>query len=286
MVTMGSLLRVAMRHAAVECALTWVVLCPTPARSSDADLKLEMALHLEGRSVEAGTPIRLRILYSNSGKNPLFVRRRTDIGKGEIEITATDDACSAAVPMRHVDYVEGTDRFFYVPLWPGRALEESVFLNDPDAADFLELPLIRPGRYSLRVRYAPDSPLEVGVLWPVWSGEAQSNAASLEISPARPAAIAQWRARLRSCLDERCEPGFAAGRYFRLVRDNEAADILLRLLDRYPGDYSLVEALSAQGRAQDARTIRQLERRPEYGPLMHTRLDELARRLEQPGGCW
>jgi hypothetical protein len=243
---------------------------------------MNLQLDLESPdSVMLGGPIELRIGYRNAGREPLVLDRGLGIGPAAgLRVSAARNGCQVEVPDAFIESPKEWTPFFDVPLIPGRALEERLRFND-FRGTFIEFPIRVVGVYELSVALVSAGGGDA--LQPRrWTGTAQSSPRKLTILPARSEAIVEWRDVLRGCLSGDCKRLEAATKFFSLVRDDEAADYLVRLLGRAAG---VAHALAAQGRKSDVVTLRN-HARAQVVPATRDYYLEAAARIERGDACW
>jgi len=227
---------------------------PSPQTASAASQKEVSGLRigLSGpQEVCLGEALILRVAFTNTGSAPFFLHRGVSIGSPEeLQLSAKGGECTFAVAETHVEAPADWVPFLLVPLVPGRSLEESVLLNDVSGS-FIELPFRAPGTYHLIAtligsdRQTPHGPL--------WIGKAESPAFQVVVQPPRRESLESWRRALDLCTHGDCNQLEGATKYFSLVRDDVAAELLIRLLsDRG----SVARAVAAQGRKQDVSALR------------------------------
>ena len=247
-------------------------------------LGLTMTLEPEHQVVEAGVGLRLNVAFRNDGTQAFYLYRPPQLGGAGLEVLARRKGCEATVAQYHENYTDDAMRYFFVPLWPRRGLVETIVLNDPEATEYREIPLVRPGLYHYSIRLQSKGGA-ARRFEPLWRGEVRTNEVTVEITAPRSEAILAWRDRLRVCLAKRCESGAPEIRYFRLVRDEQAADMLVELLRRHPAQDDLIDAVTRQGRPQDADVLRELADRA-GSPWTLPSLAERIKRLESADLCW
>ncbi len=230
------------------------------------------------QAVEDGESFRLTIDLENGGAESLYVFRSTVIGETALNVLAAKGTCEYRAEPHYIGLPETDRRFYYVPLLPGRRIQEDFCLNDPEDPDTIQLPLAGPGVYRLWVTYRSREHWVVGPLWPVWVGDAASNEIRLEVLPAVPSSIERWRQRLRKGED-------SAISYFRHVGDPVAAETLIRMIEADPVRVGLTEAIVRQERPKDAAVLRALTNRPELSEARRQFLRDAAMKLEAPSAC-
>lgn len=230
------------------------------------------------QSVEDGERFRVTVDLENGGHESLYVFRSTVVGEAELNVLAANGPCEYRAVPYYVDLPETERRFYYVPLLPGRRIQEDLRFNDPQDADTIQLPLAGPGTYRLWVTYRSREPWVVGPLWPVWRGDAVSNEIRLEVLPAIASSIERWRQRLAEGRD-------SAVSYFRHIADPVAADTLIRMIEADPVRRGLTEAVVRQKRPRDAAVLRALADRPGLSEARQQFLRDAAMKLEAPSAC-
>ena len=211
-----------------------------------------LSLSLRGpQEVRLGEPLDLRIGFSNASSAPLVLYRGIGIGSSEeLQLSAEGGGCNFKVPETHIEAPAEWAPFFFVPLVPGRGFEESLRLNDVSGS-FIELPVHVPGIYHVTATLIGSD--RQSAHGPLWIGSAESPALHVAVQPARRESLESWRRALDSCIRGDCSQLEGATKYFSLVRDEIAADLLIRLL---PEKGSVARAVAAQGRKQDASALR------------------------------
>lgn len=242
--------------------------------------RLRLELQVDQAEVHVGEPLSLRVRFVNDDAEPFFLYRDTDIGvSGAVQIMAKRDGCQYEATPTHFEVAESDWRFFYVPLWPGRGLDETVRLND-HSVPFVDLPLREPGRYSVEARFTLGT--KSSAQRPLWEGDARSAPVLIDVKAPLSEVVAARRSGLQRCIAAKCDELDDYVNYFRLVRDQGAAGILVDLLRDQPTPL-VAQAVGAQGRKEDATALRA------FAALMtgYSRdyYMRLASSLEEPTGC-
>jgi hypothetical protein len=239
---------------------------------------LSLSMHVDS-NVALGEAVNVTIIFANAGNSPFFLYRGVDIGApGELELSGETQGCKVAVPQTHIEVPAAWEPFLFVPLIPSREIKEVVRLNDVHEA-FIEFPIHTPGTYLLTSRLIAAKRKER--YSPLWEGRAESAPTKLVVLPPRPESLSRWTAVLTKCVSGDCRDLEAASKYFTIVRDPSAADLLARVISRVP---SVARALAAQGRKADAPLIRQHGTSPSIPGARDFYL-KAADKLERGGDC-
>lgn len=198
-----------------------------------------------------GEPLDVRVTFANTGSEPFVFYRGIALGTaGELEISALGNGCELAVPETYIEAPPSWSPFFFVPLVPQRIIEESLRLNDVKGP-FIQLPIHLPGSYDLSA-HLTGTRTDPRYLR-LWKGTAKSSPRRVTVRPARQESLTLWRNALHRCIEGDCQQLEAATNFFSLVRDEEGANLLGRLLARKP---AVGYALAAQGRKSDVPALR------------------------------
>jgi hypothetical protein len=244
----------------VRAALIVLLVAITDAASE------ELAVHLsytDGQTtVCAGQSLALTLEYRNVGYENLLLFRSEAMGPADLDIVATHGTDKIHCSANRLTYDRRTERFLIVPLLPNRSLLERVVLNDVGAVESPLLPL-DPGEYGLKAILSGGRTSSPGGET-LWQGRATSNELMTNVVSPAEKEVARWRMRLKAALESNPYDAFVEVRYFSLVRDNAAADLLLALLPHSDWDSNVVRAIAFQRRCTDLPYLEALQENPMY----------------------
>jgi hypothetical protein len=259
----------------------------SPAAAEEAVLAL--TLRSERPVIRAGEAWPLEVRLSSREGSGFYVERPPSFGPGGLSVDARKGKCGFYMERALLDIFAPETRFNVFPLTRDRDVVESLsWLNAPEA--YLPmLPVDGPGRYHVRATFSSEGAAAVGVLWPVWRGTAASNEIELEIEPARPESIEKWRNHLQRCVSaaEGCAEELSAVRYFQHVRDDAAAELLVRWLQKDPVLNSpAISAIAFQRRAKDVAVLEKLYSNKHFGSgKPQSILEKTIAALKNPTAC-
>jgi hypothetical protein len=242
-------------------------------------------MEVVGGTLRQGEPFRFRLRFRNDGEDAFYFERTFDVGQGAVMFMAQRDNCTYESEPQHFDMDLASRRFLFMPLMKDDTFDEREFvLNDPRSWGGPALVLPTIGIYHLWAVFTSQGSPVAGPLWPVWRGSAQTREIQTTVEGPDARTVAEWRSRLKSCLNESCHD-FSAIEYFRLVRDGEAAELLAALLKRHSGNRWLVGAVVRQGRAQDASLLEAEAEVTTLGQGWRSVLLEGAKQLRGESAC-
>jgi hypothetical protein len=225
------------------------------AGSAHADNnRVVMQLQIQLLSVALGEPLRLTVVLKNVGGDSILLLVRdanfvVEVQSGKLQTITMPRYTRRRVPFRDDE----------VPLRPGGAFsrELPVALNDLRAT-LGEGWIGVPGTYRIRVRY--DSEGSVQDPSPLaWQGSATLNWEDVCVRATTDGEKTRHLHEMAKCIGETedCDTTQTA-KFFRVVRDERAPDLLLRLLQKRPFDIWLLDAVVFQRRRSDAERLRSL----------------------------
>jgi hypothetical protein len=230
-----------------------LLVCIAYGRLLYAQTPLSLHIELPMRQVELGEPIPVQLTFSNDGGEPVFVEYTgVDYGEAGVTICAVSGDERFTHGPGHIDRDASVMRFDYVPLRSGqRFTATALSMNDVEAAVLPSLVLSRAGTYAIRVTFTSEGPTSEGTIWPIWRGRISSDDQQLVVLPSRAERVSERRRQLAKCVaDGYCDPDIVG--YFRIVKDGEAADLLLQLFElSTPVPPFVLEAIFQQGRKRD-----------------------------------
>ncbi len=256
--------RVARRQQLLAAALAFAV---SPVANGQ-ELAVRIATR-NGAAFHAGEAINLEVRYENAGDDAFFLYRAPRFGPDALDIVARQGAIETHCGRSAFSCARARERLYNVPLLQGRALVERVVLNDLERVGEPNLPL-DPGKYALSAILV-DSASHGTQGAPQWQGRAVSNELTIEILSPEAAVLAEWRDKLKMCVDSvtpgavRLPPDYIKiVEYYSLVRDPKAADLLWALQSKVEWDWAPMGAIALQGRCQDLARIEALRESPSY----------------------
>ena len=280
---------VARKHHLLTMAL---VIVASPF-SNGQELAVRIATR-NGAAFHAGEAINLEVRYENTGDDAFFLYRAPRFGPDALDIVARQGAIETHCGRSAFFYARARERLYNVPLLLGRALVERVVFNDLERVGEPNLPL-DPGKYALSAILV-DSASHGTQGAPQWQGRAVSNELTIEILPPEAAVLAEWRDKLKMCVDSlapgavRLPPDYIKiVEYYSLVRDPKAADLLWALQSRVEWDWAPMGAIAFQRRCEDLARIEALRESLSYDTedgraFVSSVLDEVRRggRCDEP----
>lgn len=176
-----------------------------------------------------------------------------------VEITSDAGTAIVTVP-RYTSAVSGF-RDDEVPLRPQSSCKRvlGISLNDLGATPGAGWTPM-PGEYGVRVLYDSDRSSREASKW-IWRGRAASNPSTVWIKPPEPGALTDHKQQLSACVGNGACDTLRLANFYSVVRDNAAADLLVRLLSDRLYDIWLLDAIVFQSRASDAEQLRELASR-------------------------
>lgn len=210
-----------------------------------ADEVLRLHAALSRLTAPVGTPVVLTVTIDNAGSSPLIAAVAES--NFELLVSRADKLTRVAVP--HFDEPTSDIAEHCVPLRPRSAYKWQlpVSLNSFDAVPATGWHP-QPGTYLVRVRYVPSKECAHGVV----DHPATSPAVKIRIMDVSPKEKDRHLASLLSCSRSEACDTIAVGNTYVVIRDPRATEPLFNLLRRAPQDTWLLDAIVAQGRAQDA----------------------------------
>jgi len=245
---------------------------------------LAIQLHALRRTVTLGTPLELNLEFINVSHTPFQLSRTNDFGPDAIDVVARRDGCEYRVHPLHWDIIDSSDRFTMLTrLFGGDRLWQELTLNNPDVIDG-QLSLPGPGAYMVRATFRSEGRSVQGSRETIWRGFVQSPEVRIVFESPDLVALERRRAALRPALQGGGEMDIAALRYFQLVKDEVAGDLLVQLLDKAPDHTVLLDAIAHQNRRTDAVALDRAAERSSYR-LFKEYTIKLANRLRNPDSC-
>jgi len=215
-----------------------------------------------------GEEVPLEIVFTNMGDDALYVPfSGADYGVESLLVCAEKDGLWYRSGQTHFDRDVAAFRFDYVPLRHGQTFSSPILgINYPGASSLPVLRLPEPGKYSVSVRYTSAGSSVVGVLWPVWRGTVTSTPLELVLTERTRATVNEKRRALAECAHDASTCDDSLIGYFAIVRDDDAASLLIQLLDRtdVPDPGLLAAVVNQPGEAPRSATARFVKRFPRY----------------------
>jgi len=240
---------------------------------------LAIELRVAPTTVELGEPVILSLWFGNTGAAAFYLERSYDITFRTINVVARRGQCLYRI---EPSIATTSSEPGFTRLLPGDRLIQSMTLNGAGT----ELFVPGPGTYHIEATFRSEGPEAASGQAPVWRGFVRSSEVELQIIPPNPAKLETKRRALQNSL-ETGEKDFDAIAYFRLVRDPEVANLLVRLLERSVIDPLLLEAIAHQNRPSDAPALERAAASaslPQYA-MVADYARELAKRLRKPDTC-
>lgn len=230
------------------------------------------------REVSLGDPLRLSVVLRNVGNESVLLLARDTNFVVEVDSHAGMQTIRAPRYTRRAAPFRDDE----VPLRPGDAFtrEIPVQLNDLRAT-LGEGWVGVPGAYRVRVRYdSKGSVQERPDL--VWQGAATSNWTNVRVRAPSEKKLMQRLTEIEKCIgSDECD-SIPLANFFRVIRDDRAPDVLLRLIERRPYDIWLLDAIIFQSRASDAKRLRAIATTVD-DPSIRQRFIDAAAKLERFG---
>jgi len=246
---------------------------------------LQVKLSLVREVVAIDGVIEPDITFVNVGSAPFYVERSDSIGPQDIEFIARDAECEYTASSFRPTIPASYQRFLLIPFRPGERSSQMLNqINDlePGGSDLL---LPREGKYSLTAVFHSQGETVVDGLGPVWRGTVTSDPVTLIVVAPSPGKVDRMREQLEQGVTTgAADPDSIA--YFRHVRDETAADLLIRLVAAGSVDPWLAEAIAHQRRPRDAEALETLSRRlSRDDPRFAESVLDLAKRLRASKPC-
>jgi hypothetical protein len=255
-------------------------------QASPAPDALGLKLSLVREVVRFDEPIDLELTYINIGNDPIEVARTYTIGRDAIDIVARSGDCEYEASGLIADIKSTVRPFLLTPLLAYERFTQTLIrLNDIASLGGSDLILPHEGKYSVQATFTSQGNQGPAPIQRVWRGSVTSDPISLIVLPPRPGNVE----RMRALLEEGVRTGTAdpvSVTYFRYVRDEGAAGVLVKLIERGVFDPWLAHAVAHQGRPQDAPALEKFSER-----ISRTDRDlaayalGLAKHLREPGRC-
>jgi hypothetical protein len=236
---------------------------------------MDLGLRIPERA-NLGEALPAALTFSNQGGEPLYLQfSGADYGGESLVICAQREGVWFRTGQIHFDRDVAARRFDFIALRPQQIFESPILgVNDPAADSLPILRLTEPGAYEVFARYTSRGSTEEGVLWPIWRGVAVSPVQRITLEPPSPSSLDEQRRALATCAGDvhDCEASLIG--YFRVVRDDRAANILIEMLDHTDVPIpSLVEAVANQIGAKTRKALdRFVKRFPSHSQLVNNLL--------------
>lgn len=270
---------------AVVAVLLNVVAANTPA-GQQPQAQLTISITTPTPRLEAGTPLYLRVQFTNISRGPLLLERPVDLGERGLNVVASRGECRFRVSTVHFDTQVAWRGATVLPLLPGDAVSMDVPpLNDPSGWGGPVLPFPSAGVYRVYAELISEGESRHGPHGPMWRGVTRSPEIVLEVTDPPRATVSAWRDRLRGCVTGGCDD-FAPFEYFRFVRDEQAAELLAAALPNFRLNPWIVSAIEHQRRTGDAALLEAAvaasgESAGDWGSTLLA----AARRIRERGSC-
>jgi hypothetical protein len=235
---------------------------------------------------EVGDCSNLRVRFENTGKDPFFLKYSgASFGPDSLNVIADRQTCHYQLRPVHYDRASEDLRFDYIPVTPGNEIEVNAGLGIcPEAGG---LWLGSAGIYTLHAEFHSEASYIEGSFYPIWSGNLRSNDLTFVLIDPSQARIQQWRDKLKRCINsEYCGDMFSIAGYFTLVHDPQAADMLIKLVEKTPqlAASEIGEAIVSQNRAEDASFLKILAEE-QTEPSLKSSILKLASQIASPKSC-
>jgi hypothetical protein len=263
------------------------VLLPQFTLSSHAqdDTDLAIQLQVAHRAFELGTPIDLSLEFVNLSDTAFYLNRTDDFGPAAVDIIARTGTCVYRLPAIHFDVAASVRSSMFTRLLGGDRLIQELFrFADPESIG--ESFLSGPGPYMFQATFRSEGPSVASAQGPVWRGFVQSPEVRIVITPPSLARVERMRTALRSGL-QTGDVDATSLKYFRLVKDPTAADLLVALLDKVPDNPFLLDAVAHQSRMSDGAALDRAAASATLGrdATMAAYARDLAKRVRSSSPC-
>lgn len=256
-------------------AVTLIVLMT--AASGHADSRtIAIESGVVPREASLGEPLRLTVVLKNVGDEPRLLLVR------DANFVVEVDSAGGIQTITSPRYTRRAARFKddEVPLRSGDAFtrELPVQLNDLRAT-LGDGWIGGPGAYRIRVRYDSEGSVQERSDL-VWRGAVTSNWTDVDVHAPSEKERMQRLNEIKSCIgSDECDAVQVAN-FFRVIHDERAPDLLLRLLEKRPYNIWLLDAIVFQARASDAKRLRNLAVKVD-DPSIRQRFTDAAAKLER-----
>lgn len=223
-----------------------------------------------------GEPLRLTVTLKNVSDESMLLLVRDANFVLEVESAAGRETITSARYTRRVTRFKDDE----VPLRPGDAFMRLLPIQVNDLrATIGEGWIGAPGAYRMRIRYDSErSAQERSAL--AWRGSATSNWTEVRLRPPSEEERMRRLTAVERCIaNDECD-GVEVANFFRVVRDERSADLLLRLIENRPYNVWLLAAIVFQARASDAKRLRDLALKVD-DPAIRQHFIDAAAKLER-----
>lgn len=225
-----------------------------------------------------GETLSTSLIFTNVGAEPLYLEfGGADFGPDSLVLCAFDGNQWFRSGRAHFDRDVAAHRFDFIPLRLGQRFESPILsVNGADGGALPNLRLPHAGRYELFARFTSNGSGNEGGIWPIWRGTTISPRHTVTLSPPLDATVRTNRALLTQCVEQPTECAPEVIGFFSIVRDREAAALLITMLDSTAiPDPSLAGAVANQADDRSAQALRRFGARfPPYIELVSALLAE------------
>jgi len=216
---------------------------------AQTDSKMDVRLRPVREEFELGQPIELSLEFANRAHTPFYLKRTYDFGPKAIDLVASRGPCEYRIRPSHGDMLTSERRLMYTRMLErDRLIQDLPEINYPKFADLV---LPDPGTYTLYATFRSEGPETVGSQRPVWRGFVRSPEIRIVITAPAPDNVERMRAALRMSL-QTGDTDLGPLTYFQLVKDSEAAKLLVASLATSAINPFLLDAIAHQNRVEDA----------------------------------
>lgn len=236
-----------------------------------------------------GETLSTSLVFTNVGAEPLYVEfSGANFGPDSLVVCAFDGKQWFRSGRAHFDRDVAAHRFDFVPLRFGQRFESPILsVNGADSGALPNLRLPDAGRYELFARFTSNGSGNEGGIWPIWRGTITSARHTVTLTPPLDATIRTNRALLTRCVEHPTECAPEVIGYFSVVRDREAAALLITMLDNTAiPDPFLAGAVANQADDRSEQALRRFGVRfPPYNKLVSELLAERAEAATECGAA-
>jgi len=223
-----------------------------------------------------GDALQLRVVLKNVSEAPILLLARDANFVVEVQSARGTQTITSPRYTRRATAFKDDE----VPLRPGDSYSRAlpIPLNDLHAT-LGEGWLGEPGTYRMRVRYDSGRSSRESSK-PIWHGTQTSEWTNVHLRPPDDQERAHRLKDLERCIGSEACDAVDLANFYRVVRDEPASDLLLRLIDQKPYSIWLLDAIVFQGRRSDAKRLRELASKV-GDPSIRQRFVDAALKLEQ-----
>lgn len=180
-----------------------------------------------------GEAVPVRLNFGNPIGSPVYLEfSGTDYGKESLVLCAQHEGAWFRTGQIHFDREHDAQRFDFIPLRHNQVFETPILaVNDPAVSTLPILRLSQPGTYEVFATYESRGPDQEGLVWPIWRGIVKSKTQVLTLTPPSSDRVMEKRNALKACASGSTECEASLIGYYQIVRDEEAAAILVEMLD-------------------------------------------------------